>query len=147
MAERTGRPELTMFVKSYKEIDQTFRPIAEAEPLIGSGSITVPVWDDRLMASNPTGGEQAVEGSERNVVPDEDRMRVMTTWKIADGLGYQLHVVDIGQHSRFHAIIEKHLHDLKEFPVLVRPNGDRLEGPAAFSEDGLRAFLALPPVK
>jgi hypothetical protein len=87
-----------------------------------------------------------VERSKRNVVPNEDRIRVMTTWKIADGLGDQPPVVDIGQHSRSHAIIEEHLHDLKEFPVLVRPNGDRLEGPAAFSEDGLRAFLALRPV-
>jgi hypothetical protein len=147
MAERPSRPELTMFVKSHKVIDQTFRPIAEAEPLIGSGSITVPVWDDRLMASNPTGGEQAVEGSESSVVSNDERMRVMRTWKIADGLGYQLHVVDIGQHSRFHAVIEEHLHALKEFPVLVRPNGDRLEGPASFTEDRLRGFLAPPPGK
>ena len=147
MAERANRPELTMFVKSHKVIDQTFRPIAGAEPLIGSGSITVPAWDDRLMASIPTGGEQAVEESESTVVPNEERMRVMRTWKIADGLGYQLHVVDIGQHSRFHAIIEEHLHDLKEFPVLVRPNGDRLEGPASFTEDKLTAFLAPPPAK
>jgi hypothetical protein len=56
-----------------------------------------------------------------------------------------VHVVDVGRQSSFHRFIEEHLHHLREFPVLVRPDGRRLEGCREFTPEKLEQFLSDDP--
>ena len=56
--------------------------------------------------------------------------------------GKRLHFVDVGKESAFRRVIEEHLHHLHRFPVLVRSDGRRLEGPENFTDEKLASFLS-----
>ena len=55
--------------------------------------------------------------------------------------GRRMHVVDVGKESAPRRIIEEHLHHLKRFPVLCRPDGRRLEGADQFTQENLEQIL------
>jgi len=56
--------------------------------------------------------------------------------------GKTLYIVDVGKESALRRVIAEHLHHLHSFPVLVRPDGRRLEGADSFSDENLQRFLS-----
>ncbi len=53
-----------------------------------------------------------------------------------------LHLVDVGKESGPRKYIEEHLHHQRGFPVLLRSDGQRLEGLAELTPDKVASFLS-----
>ena len=87
----------------------------------------------------PRFGNEAVRGTELS--EDEEKV-VQDVWKQAHAQGRHLHIVDIGKESELHRFIEEHRHHLRRFPVLVRPDGRRLEGMEEFTPEKLAHFFS-----
>ena len=83
-------------------------------------------------------GNKPVRGSELS--PDEQKV-VQDVWKQAHAQGRHLHIVDVGKESDLHRYIQEYRHHLRRFPVLVRPDGRRLEGVEAFTPENLAHFF------
>jgi hypothetical protein len=62
--------------------------------------------------------------------------------KVANEKGRTLHIVDVGKESAPRRFIEEHLHHLRHFPVLLRPDGRRLEDIQDFTQENLEKFLS-----
>ncbi len=71
---------------------------------------------------------------------EETAIRLVLT--LAHDHGRSVHIVDIGRETSFHRYIEEHRHHLKQFPVLLRPDGRRLDGIEQFSRDRLVKFFS-----
>ena len=71
---------------------------------------------------------------------EETAIRLVLT--LAHDHGRSVHIVDIGRETSFHRYIEEHRHHLKQFPVLLRPDGRRLDGIEQFSRDRLGKFFS-----
>jgi hypothetical protein len=89
-------------------------------------------FDGGIFANKPIYDEE---------LPEDQADAVRRAFRTVQGAGRKLHLVDIGKESAFRRVIEEHLHHLRKFPVLVRPDGRRLEGPEECTESRLKAFL------
>lgn len=72
----------------------------------------------------------------------EDVEAMHLVLRLVQEKGKTLHIVDVGKESAFRRVIGEHLHHLRRFPVLVRPDGRRLEGVEQFTEEKLESFLS-----
>lgn len=70
-------------------------------------------------------GGTPVRGGE---LTDDQKGSVELVRKLAREKGKTRHAVDVGQETAFRRFIQEPLHQLGRFPVLVRPDGRRLEG-------------------
>jgi hypothetical protein len=75
-------------------------------------------------------------------MPEDEAEAVHKIWSLALSRGRRLHIVDVAKDSVLRRVIEEHLHHLKDFPVLLRKDGQRLEGISAFTSENLDKFLA-----
>ncbi|HTZ61244.1 MAG TPA: hypothetical protein VMC82_01165 [Thermoplasmata archaeon] len=87
-------------------------------------------------------GEYAHKPVEGEDLPEDEEEAVRRAGALVMASGRTVHVVDVGKETAFHRVISEHLHHLRKFPVLCRPDGRRLEGVDAFTEDNLRRILA-----
>jgi hypothetical protein len=79
-----------------------------------------------------------IEGSS---LSEDDEKAIDLVWKLVRQHEKTVHIVDVGRETGFHRYIEEHRHHLKQFPVLVRPDGRRLEGIGQFTDENLEVFL------
>jgi len=105
-----------------------------AQPWGGHGGLFGPtVFDSGRFGNKPV----LAKG-----LSDEEEDAVRLVWKVAHEKGKTIHIVDVGKKSALRRLIEEHLHHLRRFPVLVRPDGRRLEDVQNFSEESLERFLS-----
>lgn len=83
-------------------------------------------------------GHKPIMGKE---VPEAEEDAIERAGATVFAHGRRLHVVDVGTESALRRIISEHLHHLKNFPVLCRPDGRRLEGTDEFTQENLEKFL------
>ncbi len=79
--------------------------------------------------------------TEHKEMPEAEYDCIMRAWRIGEEHGYRIRLVDVTKESEFRSWIQRHLHDLKEFPVLLLQDGRRLTGPDEFTDQRLRATL------
>lgn len=99
----------------------------------GHAGSTSTVFDPGSLENKPVRGEE---------VPEDEEEAIRRAGFAVVAHGRRLHVVDVGKESALRRMIAEHLHHLRRFPVLVRPDGRRLEGADEFTEEKLAAFLA-----
>jgi hypothetical protein len=75
-------------------------------------------------------------------LPDDEVEATRAVFQAARAKGRTVHVVDVGRESALREYISEHLHHLKDFPVLMRPDGRRLKGCANCTPEKLEKFLA-----
>ncbi len=83
-------------------------------------------------------GHKPVTGKQ---VPEAEEDAIERAGATVFAHGRRLHVVDVGKESALRRLISEHLHHLKNFPVLCRPDGRRLEGADEFTQENLEKFL------
>ncbi len=84
------------------------------------------------------GGKPIIERE----LSEEERTVIRTLLHLVRERGPTLHLVDVGKQSHLRRFVEEHLHPLREFPVLFRSDGQRLEGLAELTPDKVTSFLS-----
>lgn len=75
-------------------------------------------------------------------IPEAEQESIQRVISLANDQRRPFHIVDVGKESVLRRVIEEHLHHLHRFPVLVRPDGRRLEGTENFTSENLAEFLS-----
>ena len=92
-----------------------------------------PGWEHGYFGNKPVRDKE---------IPELEADAIERAVRTVHGRGRTLHIVDVGRESGLRRIISEHLHHLDSFPVLVRPDGRRLEGVQSFTEENLERFLS-----
>lgn len=124
--------ELTLYVQSKKAVTSFYTPAAQAGPL---GTTVV------AGAGAPTGESAAVADSPVFFLSDDQSRSAALVEELAVRRGYGVKVVDIAKAGRLERLVTEHLRGVQNFPVLISPNGHRLEGVAQFSEEAICAMM------
>jgi hypothetical protein len=142
------RPQDVLMYVNSAAIVRTL-PVGDHDLLLGGmqehGYCTVPAGgsaSSHIVPADYNAGDfggRPVRGQE---LSEEDQEACLRAWEAVHRTGKTLHIVDVGKESELHRYIALHLHHLRRFPVLVRPDGRRLEGPEAFTEENLARFLS-----
>jgi hypothetical protein len=151
MATQVEPSDVILYVKSEKVIRSVLPPGAQDEAIrafhaFGSvtcapqsyygghgGFIGSTAFDSGRFGNKPILTEE---------LPEEEEAALRLVWKVAYEKRRTLHIVDAGKESALRRLIEEHLHHLDHFPVLLRPDGRRLEDVKDFTEEQLDRFLA-----
>jgi hypothetical protein len=75
-------------------------------------------------------------------LPESESDAIHRVWDLARARNRSLHIVDVGKESEFRRFFDEHRHHLTKFPILVRRDGERLEGADQFTPENLERFLA-----
>lgn len=123
--------EVTLYVQSKKAVTTFYRPPTSP----GSSGMTTSVGG----APNATGESGASASTDDAVyfLSDDQSRCVALAEEIAAQRGYQLRVVDVAKAGRLERLVTEHLRGVTNFPVLIGPTGQRLEGIDAFTEEAL----------
>jgi hypothetical protein len=132
---------LVLFAQSQRVIDQVFHGL---DPRVASEqerggylpAYALSPLGSRVMSADTT------EYTQHREMPEAEYDCIMRAWRIGEEHGYRVRLIDVTQESEFRSWLQRHMHDLKEFPVLLLPDGRRLSGPSEFTEERLRAALA-----
>ncbi len=98
--------------------------------------------------ANP--GAEAVRGAPEEGAPvgepvyflsDDQSRCVAQVEEMAARRGYHVRVVDVEKVGRIERLIAEHLRGVQKFPVLIAPNGRRLEGVEQFTIQELAALM------
>jgi len=146
--QAVDRRDVLMFVKSEDIIRRVLPPDAHDEALRGfhsqaylsipppaalRGGHIGPGWEAGYFGNKPVRDKE---------IPELEEEAIHRTVMAVHGRGKTLHIVDVGKESPLRRVIAEHLHQLHSFPVLVRPDGRRLEGVQNFSQENLEKFLS-----
>lgn len=141
------RSDVLMFVKSESHIVAVLPPDYQNEAIASTrstGGYTFPP-----ITGHASGGGQAAWGESlggrpihQTELPADEEMALDRVARALAAKAGRLHVVDVGKQSSLRRYIEDRLHHLTNFPVLVRPDGRRLEGCSSFTDSNLAKFLA-----
>jgi hypothetical protein len=134
MAERGDR-ELTLYVQSKKVLTNFYRP-----PVSRTGSDAMVSTVDTHAASSSQ-DEGPGHADEAFFLSDDQARCLALTEELAKKRGYTVRVVDVAKVGRLERLVTEHLRGVSNFPVLIGPNGQRLEGVAAFTEEHLCAQM------
>ncbi|HEV2317981.1 MAG TPA: Lrp/AsnC ligand binding domain-containing protein [Thermoplasmata archaeon] len=118
------KPPLTLYVESRKAITSFYR---HGRPSAEGGS--VPVGD-----ISPT-DDSAEVGATQFFLSDDQARAVALVEELAGARGYAIDVKDIAKAGRLERIVTEHLRNVTTFPVLIAPDGRRLEGSTNFTEE------------
>lgn len=77
-----------------------------------------------------------------HALSEEENAAIQLVLRMIEEKRKTLHIVDVGKESPLRRVIQEHLHHLRRFPVLVRPDGRRLEGIEEFTPENLKKFLS-----
>jgi hypothetical protein len=144
---KLGPQDVLMYIKSEETIRLVLPPDCHDEALRGlrsQGFYSVapgPSYAFHVGTSSDVGnfGNKPILDKE---IPEAETEALRRTWAAVYAKHKTLHVVDVGKESALRRVIEEHRHRLQEFPVLVRPDGRRLEGTKNFSDENLAKFLS-----
>jgi DNA-binding Lrp family transcriptional regulator len=128
MADDKDR-QLTLFVRSKKAITNFYRPSATRI------AVTPEVGD--LTTASVGGDEGAGITEEAYFLSDDQAHALAMAEETAARRGYRIRVVDVGKAGMLTKLVAEHLRGVEDFPVLIGPTGQRLEGVAAFTEERL----------
>jgi len=152
MSARLDRRDVLLFVDSEKVI-RTLPPDAQ-DPTIRAlrenGSYTF--WGAGYAGHGAISGGTLFDAGRFGNKPvksreltDAENDAIHLVWRVLHEKGRTLHIVDVGKESALRRVIQEHLHHLRTFPVLVRPDGRRLEGLEEFTLENLEKFLSDEP--
>jgi hypothetical protein len=146
-APEVGHRDVLMFINSWK-IVRTLPPDAQNEAIGALRDHGCFTYLASAMSGH-TGAGTAFESGRFGAKPilraelsDDERATIGLVYRLVHERGMTLHIVDVGRESALRKYITEHLHHLHDFPVLVRPDGRRLEGLDAFTSESLASFLA-----
>jgi DNA-binding Lrp family transcriptional regulator len=125
--------ELTMYVQSKKAVTTFYR--APSSP---AGH---PVHSSVAAAAPGTGEVGATADDAVYFLSDDQSRCVALAEELARHRGYKLKLIDIERAGRLERLVTEHLRGVQTFPVLTAPDGHRLEGVAAFTEENLAAMM------
>jgi hypothetical protein len=141
-----GAQDVLMFVKSEDIIRLVLPPDAHDEALRSvhaEGFYSSPPgqFGGHMGPSSDAGyfGSKPVREKE---IPEAEAEAIRRASRAVSLRHKTLHVVDVGKESPLRRVIEEHLHQLHDFPVLMRPDGRRLEGAGNFTDENLAKFLS-----
>lgn len=119
-----AKPPLTLYVESRKAVTTFYRP--NRPDIAGAGNPgDVTPTNDPMVAES------------QFFLSDDQARAVALTEEVAQGRGYSVEVKDVARVGRLERIVTEHLRGVSNFPVLVAPDGRRLEGADQFSEERL----------
>jgi hypothetical protein len=117
------------------------------QSLRGSGQYTFPAmsgWAGHGAISPGTHSDSGPYGAQpvySHGLTEEESKAVQLVWRAIHDSGRTLHIVDVGKETSLRRAIQEHLHHIRRFPVLFRPDGRRLEGIEEFTLPNLEKFL------
>jgi hypothetical protein len=149
MPNRLDPRDVLVYVRSEDVIQRVTPPDAQNEvvsALKGQGFYTFgPTgWAGPVAISDTAfnAGNFANKPITSRELPEDEEEAVRLVLKIALAKGKNVHLVDVGKESALRRLIEERLHHLRHYPVLVRPDGRRLEGLQNVTPGQLEAFLS-----
>ncbi len=122
--------ELVLYVQSKKAVSTFYRPPGPAAgPLVPPTSGNV--------------GDAATDAAGSTVffLSDDQARCVALVEETARDRGYRVRVVDTEKVGTIERLIAEHLRGVQHFPVLISPQGPRLEGVGAFTDEALAALM------
>jgi Lrp/AsnC ligand binding domain len=125
MPEST-KPSLTLYVQSRKAVTSFYRP--PRQNVEGAGT---PSGDIAGVNESSEAGEQSY------FLSDDQARAVAMAEELAAHRGYTIEVKDVARSNRLERLVTEHLRNVTTFPVLVAPDGTRLEGTSNFTEERL----------
>jgi hypothetical protein len=148
MTSQVDPGDVLLYVKSEDHIRCVLPPDAHDEAIAASRASGYYTFWPGGWAGHATGSSQALYmGSLGNKpvldkeLPEDEVEAIRRVGAAIAAKSKRLHIVDVGTESSLRRYIEEHLHHLKRFPVLVRPDGRRLEGCDEFTDEKLESFL------
>jgi hypothetical protein len=139
--------DVLLYVKSEDVIRMVLPPDAQDEALRAyraHGYCTAPLGSLRGLpiAPGPGAGYFGNKPIRDKEIPEGEQEVIQRVLAAAHHQGRDLHIVDVGKESALRRLIEEHLHKIRKYPVLVRPDGRRLEGIESVREEELQRFLS-----
>ncbi|MGA9839357.1 MAG: hypothetical protein WBF81_02970 [Thermoplasmata archaeon] len=141
--------DVLMYVRSEETIRLVLPPDAQNEVIQGmrsQGYHTVTfssgLGSGRVMGTSFNSGYYGNKPVREKELSEAEVEAIGVAWTAIREKGKTLHIVDVGRESALRRVIEEHLHHLEHFPVLVRPDGRRLEGVQNFTLRNLETFLS-----
>jgi len=139
--------DVLLYVKSEDIIRMVLPPDAQDEVLRAyraRGYCTPPMASLRGLpiAPGPGAGYFGNKPVRDKEIPEGEQEAIQRVLSMVHQKGRSLHIVDVGKESALRRVISEHLHHLRIFPLLVRPDGRRLEGTDSFSVENLERFLS-----
>jgi len=134
MAERAR--ELTLYIQSKKTVTMFYRPPASPA---GYGPAT-----QTVISGAPAGDGEAHGSTDDGTVyflSDDQSRALALTEELAARRNYKLRVVDVEKAGRLERLVTEHLRGVQLFPVLVAPDGQRIEGAEQFTEENVAALM------
>jgi Lrp/AsnC ligand binding domain len=120
------KPPLTLYVQSRKAITSFFRPGRTS----GDGLATSAVDAGRS-------GDSAEVSEQQFFLSDDQAHAVALAEEVAAKRGYTIDVKDVTRAGRLERMVTELLRNVSHFPVLISPDGRRLEGAEQFTEERL----------
>jgi hypothetical protein len=152
MPTKVAHEDVLMFIRSTRVIEYVTPPNARDAAIAGlteSGHYTfTPAAGSYAIHGGIFGGTVFDSGRYGNKpildkeLPQDEIDATRAVFRAAHAKHRTVHVVDVGRESALREYISEHLHHLKSFPVLMRPDGRRLEGCANCTPEKLEKFLA-----
>ncbi|HTS33799.1 MAG TPA: Lrp/AsnC ligand binding domain-containing protein [Thermoplasmata archaeon] len=122
--------ELVLYVQSKKAVSTFYRPPAP------SGSLVPPTSGNAADAASAATGASTVF-----FLSDDQARCVAQVEETAARRAYRVRVVDTEKVGTIERLIAEHLRGVQNFPVLVTPKGQRLEGVVQFTDEALAALM------
>ncbi|HZY70183.1 MAG TPA: Lrp/AsnC ligand binding domain-containing protein [Thermoplasmata archaeon] len=135
MPEAANR-ELTLYVQSRKAVTTFYRP--PASDLAPGSSLGVA---SATRSAGHSDEDAPGSGEEVYFLSDEQARCVAVTEEVAASRQYKVKVVDVAKAGLVERIVTERLRGVQKFPVLIAPDGKRLEGPQAFNVDDLAELM------
>ncbi len=128
--------EITLYVQSKRVITSFYRPAVS--PAAAAGTVTT--------VTGAAGSDYASEPASSDGRPvyflsDDQSRAVAITEEVGLARGYKVKIVDVEKVGRLERLVTEHLRDVRSFPVLVAPTGQRLVGAEQFNEENLAALM------
>ena len=131
-----GEHIITLYVKSAK------KPVGNEQvtvPHVIGGQVYRSVYnqpypDPADLPSTETMSSTKYESS----IPEEQEKALETVKEAAGKYGFDVNVVEVSRENSLHEFVDREIHKLGNYPVLVTPSGRKLH---SFSEKEVEAFL------
>jgi hypothetical protein len=152
MTAKVAPEDILMFIKSTRVIEFVTPPGARDAAILGlqqRGQYTFFAGPAPFAIHGGISGSTAFDSGQYggkpifdDQLPQDEVEATRNVFQAAHAKRRTVHVVDAGRETPLREYISEHLHRLKSFPVLIRPDGRRLEGAANCTPEKLEKFLA-----
>jgi hypothetical protein len=147
MSPKLDSQDVLMYVDSHRVIgalppdaqDEAFRNLQEHGYMTFAFGFGAHQATGRLPYDAGRFGNKPIR---ENELSDEEYETIRLVWKIAHERGKRVHIVDVAKESDLRRYFQEHLRHLRNYPVLFRVDGRRLEGIQEFTEEKLKGFFS-----